>query len=59
MDQGNFDCYRQLCSVAGIAATACIAHYPAINLNLEAVVSGAPLEVNAYTGPVLICMVIP
>lgn len=28
--------------------------YPAINLNPDAMVSGAPLDVNGYTGPVLI-----
>ena len=45
-------------------ATAAVAHsddirgivlqYPAINLNPDAMVSGAPLDVNGYTGPVLI-----
>lgn len=31
-----------------------VLEYPAINLNPEAMVSGAPLDVNGYTGPVLI-----
>ena len=31
-----------------------VLQYPAINLNLDATVSGAPLDVNGYTGPVLI-----
>ena len=31
-----------------------VLEYPAINLNPDAMVSGAPLDVNGYTGPVLI-----
>ena len=31
-----------------------VLQYPAINLNPDATVSGAPLDVNGYTGPVLI-----
>ena len=31
-----------------------VLQYPAINLNPDAMVSGAPLDVNGYTGPVLI-----
>ena len=31
-----------------------VLEYPAINLNPEAMVSGTPLDVNGYTGPVLI-----
>ena len=33
---------------------AIVLEYPAINLNPDAMVSGAPLDVNGYTGPVLI-----
>ena len=33
---------------------AIVLQYPAINLNPDAMVSGAPLDVNGYTGPVLI-----
>lgn len=31
-----------------------VLEYPAINLDPDAMVSGAPLDVNGYTGPVLI-----
>ena len=41
-------------SSMGGATVATAAVYPAINLNPNAMVSGAPLDVNGYTGPVLI-----